>query len=43
MSRIGRKPVDIPEVLEKLNKLERERKDVQSKLDDYLRDLKING
>jgi len=36
-------PVDIPEVLDSLKNLENERKDIQSKLDDYLRDLKING
>jgi type I restriction enzyme M protein len=34
-------PVDIHEVLESLNKLESERKDVQSKLDDYLRELNL--
>jgi type I restriction enzyme M protein len=34
-------PVDIPEVLESLKNLESERKDVQSKLDDYLRELNL--
>jgi type I restriction enzyme M protein len=34
-------PVDIPEVLESLNKLESDRKDVQSKLDDYLKELNL--
>ena len=35
-------PVDIHAVIKNLNELESDRKDVQSKLDDYLRDLKIN-
>jgi type I restriction enzyme M protein len=35
-------PVDIPKVLESLKKLESERKDIQSKLDDYLKDLGID-
>jgi len=34
--------VDIPKVLESLKKLESERKDIQSKLDDYLKDLGID-
>jgi type I restriction enzyme M protein len=33
--------VDIPEVIESLNKLESERKDIQGKLDDYLRKLNL--
>ena len=35
-------PVDISEVLESLKKIESERKDVQSKLDDYLREIGID-
>jgi len=34
-------PVDISEVLESLKKLESERKDVQSKMDDYLKELNL--
>ena len=34
-------PVDIPEVIKSLNELESERKDVQNKLDDYLRELNL--
>ena len=35
-------PVNISEVLESLKKIESERKDVQSKLDDYLREIGID-
>jgi len=34
-------PVDIPEVIKNLNELESERKDVQNKVDDYLRELNL--
>ncbi len=34
-------PVDIPEVIKNLNELESERKDVQSKMDDYLKELNL--